>query len=206
MPRNRRRRRRSEDPFGEDPWGADMLGADMQKSAERFGREAARFADQVNSSIHRMKGAFDDEMKRRDGYAYHAGEPGPGPNPHRLYRNPKRGRIAGVCAGFADYFDWKVRWVRIAAILATVFFFPLPIFVYAAAALFMKTPGTDYRAYDSPEEERFWRNYTVRPKVTYSELRHRFRALESRIEQMEYAVTSNEYGLRRQFKDLERGL
>jgi phage shock protein C len=57
----------------------------------------------------------------------------------------------------------------------------------------------------SPEEERFWRTFSVRPRTTFSELKHRFRALDARIAEMEHAVTSSEYGLRKQFRDLERG-
>lgn len=141
----------------------------------------------------------------REGYAYHAGDPGPGPNLHRLRRDTRRGKIAGVCAGLADYFDWKVKWLRLGWILATIFFFPVPIFVYGALAVLMKPERGEGPAYQSTEEERFWRTYSLRPKATFSELKHRFRALDSRIEQMEYAVTSSEYGLRKQFRDLERG-
>lgn len=192
MPRRRRRR---------DDWHEDVA-----RSADRLGREAARLADRVSEGVDRMNDAFHDEWgRRRSGYAYHAGEAGPGPNLHRLRRNMRRGRIAGVCAGLADYFGWRVRFVRLAAILATVFFFPLPIFAYVAAAVLMKRPEAAAPAYQSTEEERFWRTYSVKPKTTYAELRHRFRALESRVEQMEYAVTSDEYGLRKEFRDLERG-
>jgi phage shock protein C len=192
MPRRRRHR---------EDWRDDVA-----RSADRLGREAARFADRVNESVERMNDAFHDEWeRRRSGYAYHAGEAGPGPNLHRLRRNMRRGKIAGVCAGLADYFGWRVRYVRLGAILATVFFFPLPIFAYVAAAVLMKRPDGPEPAYQSTEEERFWRTYSVKPKATYGELKHRFRALETRVEQMEYAVTSDEYGLRRQFRDLERG-
>lgn len=193
MPKRRRRR--------DDDWHEDMA-----RSADRIGREAARFADRVSDSVDRMNDAFQDEWdRRRSGYAYHAGEGGPGPNSHRLRRNMRRGKIAGVCAGLADYFGWRVKFVRLGAILATVFFFPLPIFAYLAAAVLMKRPSETKSAYQSTEDERFWRTYSVKPKATFAELRHRFRALETRVEQMEYAVTSDEYGLRKQFRDLERG-
>ncbi|MEX0646060.1 MAG: PspC domain-containing protein [Parvularculaceae bacterium] len=141
----------------------------------------------------------------REGYAYHAGEPGPGPNRIRLRRNLKRGKIAGVCAGLADYFGWSLKWLRIGLILATVFFFPLPIILYGVAAIMMKPDRHEGPLYESTEDERFWRTFSAKPKATYSELKHRFRALDARIAQMEYAVTSSEYGLRKQFRDLERG-
>lgn len=141
----------------------------------------------------------------REGYAYHAGEPGPGPNRVRLQRNLKRGKVAGVCAGLADYFGWSVKWLRIGLILTTVFFFPFPIIFYGVAAIMMKPDRHEGPLYSSTEDERFWRTYSMKPKATYSELKHRFRALDARIAQMEHAVTSSEYGLRKQFRDLERG-
>jgi phage shock protein C len=204
MRKHRRRRRERDDLNG---------GWDANLSADDIGRDAARLAgklgDEINrmgDEFHRMADAFHDELGRRRGYAYHAGEAGPGPNPHRLYRSARRAKIAGVCAGVADYFGWRVKWVRISAILLTVFFFPVPIVLYFIAAILMKRPREGQGVYQSMDEERFWRTYSTKPRVTYSELRHRFRALDTRIEQMEYAVTSNEYGLRKQFRDLERGV
>jgi phage shock protein C len=143
----------------------------------------------------------------RESYAFRAGQPGPGPNFHRLRRNTRRGKIAGVCAGFAEYFGWNLKWVRILSVLATVFFFPLPAFAYLAAAVFMKadTDAPLQTEFRNSEEERFWRTFSTRPKATFSELKHRFRALDARIGDLEHAVTSNEYGLRKAFRDLERG-
>lgn len=148
----------------------------------------------------------DHHWRDRSGYAYHAGDPGPGPNLHRLRRLTRRGKIAGVCAGLADYFDWNVKWLRLGWILATVSFFPMPLIVYGVLAIVMKPARGEAPVYPSAEEERFWRKFSVRPRATFSELKHRFRALETRIEEMEYAVTSSEYGLRKQFRDLERGV
>lgn len=145
-----------------------------------------------------------DERKRH-GYAWHAGEPGPGPNHHRLWRNTNYGKIAGVCAGLADYFGVNVKFIRVAWILAAIFAFPLPIIAYGVAVIVMKPRRDMAPLYASSEEEQFWRGFSVRPKATYGELRHRFRALDARIGEMEHAVTSNEYVLRREFKDLERG-
>ena len=142
----------------------------------------------------------------RGGYARHAGEPGPGPNPHRLRRNRRDGKIAGVCAGLADYFGWRACHVRLALIFATLFFFPMPVFVYIAAAIFMPAGPPNSMRYQSPDEERFWRTYSVKPKATLSELKHRFRAIDARIADMERAVTASEFNLRKEFRDLERGV
>lgn len=157
---------------------------------------------EVERFISHMNDYFDDRRRR---YAHHVGEPGPGPNRHRMYRNRRDGKIAGVCAGVADYFGWRTKHVRIAAILLTVFFFPMPIFVYAVAAVLMPPGDPIATRYEDPEEERFWRSYSMKPKMTYADLRHRFRALDARVADMERAVTSSDYALRKEFRDLESG-
>lgn len=145
----------------------------------------------------------------RDSYAYRAGQPGPGPNFHHFRRNMHRGKVAGVCAGIADYFGWSLKWVRICTVLLTLFFFPVPAIIYLATAVMVKTDDQPRSAesarFHDPETERFWRTFNTRPKATFSELKHRFRALDTRISDLEYAVTSDEYGLRKAFRDLERG-
>jgi len=143
--------------------------------------------------------------RERDSYAYQAGGPGPGPNRHRLYRDTNNKILAGVCSGIANYYGWrKPDGLRFAWFFTALFFFPFPVIAYIIAAFVLK-PGPMASVYQSPEEERFWRTFSTRPKATFSELKHRFRALDARIAGMESAVTSDEYGLRKQFRDLERG-
>ncbi|MGI9419388.1 MAG: envelope stress response membrane protein PspC [Geminicoccaceae bacterium] len=136
-------------------------------------------------------------------YYHHAGQTNdePSPNPHRLYRSPHR-VLGGVCAGVAAYFGWRTKFVRLFAIIGLLTFTPAFVFTYLAAWWFLPArPGG--RLYATAAEERFWRNVSTRPSVTLSELRHRFRALEGRIADMERTVTSEEFQLRRQFRDLE---
>jgi len=140
----------------------------------------------------------------REGYAYRAGEPGPGPNPHRLYKDKDNAVISGVCSGIASYYGWNPDGLRIGLVILSIFFFPVPIIAYAIAAFVMK-PGRDQRHMQSVEEKKFWRTFSTRPKATFSELKHRFRALDQRIADLETAVVSEEYGLRKAFHDLERG-
>lgn len=146
------------------------------------------------------------DERARQGYARNAGDPSPGPNRHWLYRNQKDGMIAGVCAGVADYFGWPVGYVRLAYLFTAMIFFPLPIFFYFGCAFFLPRGEPISSRYKDASEERFWRTYSAQPKTTLSGLRHRFRALEARVADMERAVTSNEFSLRRKFSDLEKGL
>lgn len=50
-----------------------------------------------------------------------------------LYRNPARGKIAGVCAGIADYFGWETWLVRILVVSGVLFGMPFLILGYFAA-------------------------------------------------------------------------
>ncbi len=143
------------------------------------------------------------DRRDRNGYAYRAGEPGPGPNFYRLRRDVNNRQIAGVCSGLSHHFGWNVDWLRFGWFLAAIFMFPVPIFVYIACAIFIK-PDTGMTPFQEPEEERFWKKFSTKPSATFSELKHRFRALDARISDMEATVTSDEYGLRKAFDDLEK--
>ncbi|MDG3440488.1 envelope stress response membrane protein PspC [Nitrospirillum amazonense] len=124
------------------------------------------------------------------------------PNPHRLYRNPRAGKVAGVCAGVADYFSVDAWLVRLGMVLGLVFFFPATIIAYIVLAVVLKPQPQGL--YGSNEEEVFWRSVTTRPDQTLAGLRAKFRDLDREIGAMETAVASREFDLRRQFKDLEK--
>src|SRR5258707_8513036 len=53
-------------------------------------------------------------------------------NPHRLYRDTENARVAGVCAGIADFFGIRRRAVRLAAVLCLIFFFVPTALTYVA--------------------------------------------------------------------------
>ena len=121
-------------------------------------------------------------------------------NPHRLYRDTENGRIAGVCAGIADYFGVKRRMVRLAAILCLVFFF-VPTFIAYLVLTFI-LPKRPARLYASRDEEVFWRGVSAAPDDTLKALRHKFAELEQRLGSMETGVTSPDFDLRRKFRDI----
>jgi len=122
-------------------------------------------------------------------------------NPVRLYRDTRHGRIAGVCAGLALYFDIKVRYVRLAVILLTIWSGFVPaILIYIILAMVLR-PVPD-QLFKSETEERFWRTVSVAPNLSVGELKTRFRALDRRLAEMEARVTSDEFSLRQKFRDL----
>lgn len=129
------------------------------------------------------------------------GPQGSAPRPSGLYRNTERGRVAGVCAGLADYFGISTFIVRIAAVIA-LFMFTLPTLVcyFLAAVLIDRAPDISYQ---SDAEREFWRQVRLKPSESLSRLRHRYREQEHRLRNMEAFVTSSEAKLHQAFRDLE---
>lgn len=121
-------------------------------------------------------------------------------SPSRLYRDPANGIVRGVCAGIADYFGISVGAVRIAAVAGLIFFFvPVAIgYLIMGFVLDPKPAGL----YTSSEEEGFWRKARTDPHATVSEIQARFRTIEKRIRDAEAYVTSSQFKLNRDFKDL----
>lgn len=77
-----------------------------------------------------------------------------------LYRDRENAWIFGVCAGIAEYGDFRVGVVRLAALLCLWFFTAAAVLAYLAAALlFRNKPLT----YSGPYAERdLWRNANLR--------------------------------------------
>ncbi|MDQ2103847.1 envelope stress response membrane protein PspC [Azospirillum isscasi] len=124
------------------------------------------------------------------------------PNPHRLYRDPQRGVVGGVCAGIADYFGFRPGLVRLAVVLGTFFFMPPMILAYVIAVLVL--PVKPPAVYRNPEEEAFWRGLSIKPDRTLAGLTQRFRDFEKRVGNLEAHVASNEFELNRAIRNLDR--
>jgi phage shock protein C len=127
------------------------------------------------------------------------------PNPHRLYRNKRNGVVGGVCAGLADYFNADVALIRIVTILLLIFMFPPTVVGYIVAWIVMPERPAQMRGERPPsaDEDAFWRGVERRPEATFSNLKYRFRDLDERLQDIERVVTSDEWKLRRQFREIE---
>lgn len=126
------------------------------------------------------------------------------PNPKRFYRSRTDKVWLGVCGGVAERFGWEPTLVRVLFVLSILFFAgPIAIFAYVVAA--MITPKEPRgRPNLAPEEEQFWRNVSDRPRVTASGLKYTFMDLEERLRNIERSVTSEEWRLKKAFRDLEQ--
>jgi phage shock protein C len=121
-------------------------------------------------------------------------------SPYRLYRDTEHGRVAGVCAGIADYLGVRRKLVRIAAIVGLVFFF-VPTFITYLALIFI-LPKKPPELYGSAEEEVFWRGVRTAPDDSLKALGRTFAELEERLARMETAVISADFDLHRKFRDI----
>lgn len=125
------------------------------------------------------------------------------PSWRRLYRDPRRGWIAGVCAGLADYFGIGRGVVRVLTLICLVAFtLPTLVAYLIAAVVLERRPETMRR---SGEEEAFWRSVRLEPSRTARDLAHKFQDMERRLRAAEARVTSSDFKLRQQFRDLESG-
>ena len=126
------------------------------------------------------------------------------PNPKRFYRSRTDKVWLGVCGGLAERFGWEPTLVRVLFVLS-IFFFAGPIAIFAYVIAAMITPKEPMgRRNLAPEEEQFWRNVSDRPRVTASGLKYTFMDLEDRLRNIERSVTSEEWRLKKAFRDLEQ--
>ncbi|MEQ8248934.1 MAG: envelope stress response membrane protein PspC [Alphaproteobacteria bacterium] len=120
----------------------------------------------------------------------------------RLYKNRRKGKVSGVCAGIADYFGISPTPLRVIFVvsLITPFWLPSLVVYFLASWILEDTPIEETPI--SSEEERFWKEVRREPGGTAHDLRHKFREIERRLGAMETHVTSSEFDLKRKFRDL----
>ena len=121
-------------------------------------------------------------------------------SPNRLYRDPDNGPFLGVCAGVAEYFGVTPLAVRVATVFGLIFFTLPTVIAYGAAGLFLERKPSGLFA--NTDEEDFWRAVRVDPNQTVSDLNHSFRDMERRLRAAEAYVTSSEFKLNRDYRDL----
>lgn len=124
-------------------------------------------------------------------------------NPHRLYRDREHAMLAGVCAGLAAYFGFNRKGVRIIFILGAIFFLPFVAAAYVLLVLLL--PVKPREVHVDKEKEEFWREVSNAPADVFSNVKHRFRELDRRLQRMEAFVTSKEFEIDRELGRSSRG-
>jgi phage shock protein C len=114
-----------------------------------------------------------------------------------IYRS-RNGVFLGVCKGVAEYFDFKVFWIRMAMVVVFIFsgFWPV-IGVYLVAAFFMKPQPII--PLESEDERVFYDSYVNAPRSAAQRMKRKFEELDRRIRKMEDEVTTREYDWERRF-------
>jgi len=140
-----------------------------------------------------------------------------------LYRNPSQGKIAGVCAGLADYFGWETWLVRILVVSGVLLGMGWFIVIYIAAWFILdKKPGTkektpakfkqkvsdvaqevreDITSGSIKVKSRIWQSGEP-PKQAFHDIRRKFKTLERELRKIERYVTSPEFTVSREINKL----
>lgn len=126
-------------------------------------------------------------------------------NPKRFFRSRTDKVISGVCGGLAERFGWDAVVVRVVAALLLFFVAgPLIFVAYIVVAAITPLAPSGYGNF-SPDEDAFWRGVSDRPRATFGTIKYSFMDLEERLKNIERTVTSDEWRLRQEFRDLEKG-
>ncbi|QQX78842.1 envelope stress response membrane protein PspC [Shewanella sp. KX20019] len=123
-----------------------------------------------------------------------------------LYRIPQAGKIAGVCAGVADYFNFETWLVRVVA--ASIFLLGgtgIVFIIYVLLWMILDIkPGTDKNKSAHKEIEikkKIWQSGEP-AKMALRDVNSQFRTLELRLQNLERHVTSDNYDLKNEINNL----
>lgn len=149
-----------------------------------------------------------------------------------LYRNTSQGKLAGVCAGIADYFGWESWLVRILVVSGVLLGMQWFIVIYIAAWFILdKKPanvgnahkgnfaqGSQYHSentagsnHASAEDDITNESIKVKsriwqagepPKQAFHDIRRKFQTLELELQVIERYVTSPEFTVSREISKL----
>lgn len=127
-----------------------------------------------------------------------------------MQRYPKDGWIAGVCRGIADYFDWKVQWVRVIAIAIAILTGLWPVLIVYALLWYVMEEGdlsnpVRPKWSDMPLAAARAAGTAASSESSSSSMRdikERFTRLDERLRRLEEAALNKDDALRREIDKL----
>ncbi|WP_144206600.1 envelope stress response membrane protein PspC [Shewanella donghaensis] len=127
-------------------------------------------------------------------------------NGRTLYRIPKTGKISGVCAGIADYFNFETWLVRVLAISILLLGGGGPVVVIYVALwmiLDIKPESTTHAKghKDIEVKKKVWQAGEPAKRALH-DVNSQFYALEIRLQRLERHVTSDNFDLKREINNL----
>ncbi|EAR53511.1 hypothetical phage shock protein C [Photobacterium sp. SKA34] len=124
-----------------------------------------------------------------------------------LYRDPKKGKLGGVCAGLAEYFGveiWLVRILAVSAFLLGLGFFATIAYI-AAWLILDKMPPQRKEQQDTYTEhnvkQKPWQAGRSAHQIL-QKVNSEFDTAEKKVQQMEAYVTSFAFKVDREFNKL----
>lgn len=143
----------------------------------------------------------------------------------QLYRDPINGKVAGVCAGLADYFGWETWLVRVLVASGILLGMGWFIVIYIAGWFILdKKPkqsksftsannNASSKVYSESQNNKDFTDESIKvkgkvwqsgepPKQALYDIQRKFTLLEGKLRTMEHYVTSPEYTLSREINKL----
>lgn len=138
----------------------------------------------------------------------------------RLYKNPDKAKLCGVCAGLSEFFDLETWVVRLIAVSFFLFSGGTAVVAYFVACFIMDPkPGSkshkgcfgkikrkhrssddDQRQYKASVKD-VWKKGTA-PTETLQKVEDSFTNMENKLQTMESYVTSKKYQLEKEFEKM----
>ncbi|AZG72763.1 envelope stress response membrane protein PspC [Shewanella livingstonensis] len=127
-------------------------------------------------------------------------------NGRTLYRNPKGGKVAGVCSGLADYFNfetWLVRVIAVSILLLGGTGVVLVIYIALWMILDIKPLNLEHKEQhkDIEIKKKVWQAGEPAKQALF-DVNRQFNGLEVRLRRLEEHVTSDNFDLKRQINSL----
>ncbi|MBQ1783133.1 MAG: envelope stress response membrane protein PspC [Gammaproteobacteria bacterium] len=118
-----------------------------------------------------------------------------------LYRNTRRGKLGGVCAGLGDYLGWELWLIRLGVVALTLFSGSVMVLIYVVLWFVLDAKKSSDGA-SREVKSHVWQAGQP-PRQAFKDVVTRFEMLEARLRKMEATVTSREYQLKREIDQLK---
>ena len=187
-------------------------GESVTDRAMGFVEEAAERLEREISNRHRRHSHRRRSRRKNRPRSRNNGSFGSGYRTRRLYRDPRRAKLGGVCAGVARYFGIEVWLARCLAVTGVIFMGQIVVPAYLIAWVVLdKAPrfddgvdrasrGDGDREYGSPAPELGPR---FSPRRNLRDTQADLDQLELKLRRMETHVTSGQYELQRELNRID---
>jgi len=137
-----------------------------------------------------------------------------------LFRNTQKGKVAGVCAGLADYFGWETWLIRVIAVSCVLLGAGFVVVIYIAGWFILdkaptqtvnrpkdvdealsRTQQADFEGESIKVKSKVWQAGEP-PKQAFHDIRRKFKRLENELQKIERYVTSPEFTVSREINKL----